>query len=271
MNRLVVAGLFGLAVAGCALDRSKSSRSSGPIPTVEMTPPIPSIHEAINRENPTLDPSSVRAGHPSQVVAGSRPRRGEKPALAASDPEVVTTTPDSVEPKTAAEKVPEEGQAAAAGGDELAPAIEADQPAPAPVTERPVTGTPEVAPASQTPKDEPADNRVPIVLPRDGPRDNPATAPSGVVPEGPAPAPSPGPAATTAPKIDPAAVRDPLLGPEPDLMPRMDEIPVVKPAKAAPAVPAVIPADPAPEIPTTLPANIPGDPTRVEPAPEASN
>src|SRR5205807_3312697 len=52
MNRRVVAGLPGLALAlaGCAQDRAVVTRTSPAVPTVEMTAPLPSIHEARSEE-----------------------------------------------------------------------------------------------------------------------------------------------------------------------------------------------------------------------------
>ena len=61
MNRHLVAGMLGLVLAGCTLDRSSGKRPNLNMPAVEMTPPLPSIHEAINQENPDADRESLRA------------------------------------------------------------------------------------------------------------------------------------------------------------------------------------------------------------------
>lgn len=60
MNRHVVAGLLGLALAGCAQNRS-AIQSRGPSAGPVGLTSFPSIHETINRENPKFDPRSLRA------------------------------------------------------------------------------------------------------------------------------------------------------------------------------------------------------------------
>ena len=230
MNRLVVAGLFGLAVAGCAIDRNGASRSRGPIPTVEMTPPIPSIHEAINRENPGVDPNSVRVGHPAEVAERTSPRSVAKSAAGAvPDPgELAVNSPAEPNEPKAAEASAESGTVA-----ELAPAVEAAQeptPAPAAEPEAPKSpgGDPMTAPVVDEPKAA-TDTRVPIILPSQGSTGapgTPGTEPTGTIPRAPVPAAEPGPAAApvAAPSKDPAADRDPLLAPGSIMLQRQVEI-----------------------------------------------
>ncbi len=82
MNRHVVAGMLGLALAGCAQDRSVASRPPSTVGPVELTPPMASIHETINQENSKVDTDSVRAGHPlAASPEAARPTR-----IAAVDP-----------------------------------------------------------------------------------------------------------------------------------------------------------------------------------------
>ncbi len=73
MNRHIVAGLIGLAVAGCAQNQAGGPRSRGVIGPVGMVPPMSSINEAINRENPSIDPDTMRSGHPPELVRTQPP------------------------------------------------------------------------------------------------------------------------------------------------------------------------------------------------------
>src|SRR5262245_58822864 len=62
MKRHLVAGVLGLALAGCAQSRSalpnRGAPSLGPVGLTTF----PSIHESINRENPRVDPIALREG-----------------------------------------------------------------------------------------------------------------------------------------------------------------------------------------------------------------
>ena len=276
MNRQVVAGLLGLAVAGCALDRSGTSRSSGPVPMVELTPPMPSIHEAINRDNPRIDPSSVRVGHPAELAAVPKPRRSKPPAPARSVAN--REVKDSAESVSVAlgtgSANPTEGEPAAAAGSETSgPESATDSSAgatpldpgasPAAVTDLPATveaGSPEL-PKSEPARsaDVPSEGRIPIILPRE-------TAAVPLNPEPPVERPiSAAPPSTPS---DPGIVRDPLLGSDPDIMPKFDVLPVSRPLKTEPSVPAS--TTPAPEIPSTLPAELPGRPAQAPVEPQAA-
>jgi len=99
MNRHVVAGMLGLALAGCSLDpRSRSTLSA-----VELTPPLSTIHETINQENAQVDTDMVRAGHPIAARDQAPPARRApvEPVQARSSPAVADAAP--------AEKSPAEG------------------------------------------------------------------------------------------------------------------------------------------------------------------
>ena len=273
MNRQIVAGLLGLTVAGCAFDRSPGSRSRGPVPTVEMTPPMPSIHEAINRDNPRVDPSSVRVGHPAEIPA--RPQLALKtrpaPAPVPTEAEVAASNASgsaargpiaetAIRPVPASELAPisdPEDPAAptvpATSGDPLPPSHSSETQSPAPPVEN-------AAPAPV----EPSDGRVPIILPREN-SEVPRTTleNSGTLPAVAAPAPTS--------VSDPDKVRDPLLGSDPDIMPKIELPTTPNPVKSKqpaavpdPVEPAPAPS-PAPEIPTTLPAVVNGAPAPMEP------
>jgi len=294
MNRRVVAGLLGLAVAGCAQDRSLSSRPRTPVPTVGLTPPMDSIHAAINRDNPKIDPGSTRAGH--------SPDPADRPAPPAADS--LVTGPDPSAPPPAAK--PAEGDSPTAAGSAeggSAPAAAgamAGRPAPfvrRPGTPRPQVGeTPRVAASSlndnpspgpaATPAEPAAPNAprvaaAPEAAPQplsDAVKPSPAAepAPAAVptategrvpiaVPGAGAPAPAAGPG--------PEAGRDPLLGPNPDVMPDMSAIPAARPPKSTTPAPAGAPAASgltAPEaapLPAAEPAKAEGAPAGAQPAP----
>lgn len=82
MNRHVVAGLLGLALAGCAQNRS-AIQSRGPSAGPVGLTSFPSIHETINRENPKFDPRSLRASAathgPENGSPAPAPARGSMP------------------------------------------------------------------------------------------------------------------------------------------------------------------------------------------------
>ena len=263
MNRQVVAGLLGLAVAGCALDRSGTSRSSGPIPTVELTPPMPSIHEAINRDNPRIDPSSVRVGHPAELaaVAKRRPSKLTAPARPTANLEVKDSA-ETVALGTGS-ATPTEGEPTATA-DSSASGVFVDPTAsPTAVTDLPATiegGSPESRTAPQPGSgDVPSEGRIPIILPRE-------TAEVPLNPE--PPGERPVSAAPPSTPNDPAIVRDPLLGFDPDIMPKLDVLPVTRPLDTEKPEPAT--SGPAPEIPATLPAEVPGRPALAPAEPQAA-
>src|SRR5262245_45413436 len=60
MNRRLLVGMFGLLLGGCIQTQSSVPVSQrGPrVPPVGLTP-MPNIYEAINRENPRIDPRSL--------------------------------------------------------------------------------------------------------------------------------------------------------------------------------------------------------------------
>lgn len=88
MIRHVVAGLLGLALAGCAQNRS-AMQSRGPSGGPVGLTSFPSIHETINRENPKFDPRSLRASAathgPGSDSVGSTPAAAMTGAPSPSD------------------------------------------------------------------------------------------------------------------------------------------------------------------------------------------
>ncbi|GAC1472470.1 MAG: hypothetical protein NVSMB9_19720 [Isosphaeraceae bacterium] len=264
MNRLLNAGILGLTLAGCAQDRSLLSQSRAPHSGVELTPPLPSIHEAINKENPRIDPSSLRAGHPVEYV--ERPRRA-RGSLAST-----------IEPGNLAESGKSEGR----------PAPFADRNSAEPRPQANTSGTPPIHLEIQGEKGPQGEASAPDVAATEAA--GPSSLPPLVegrkkieVPTEPAPGHSapvlwnsrtPSPAESTArpetgqdntrdplhggestarPETRQENIRDPLLGADPDILPSTDLVP----AGRKPKTPVT---ENSPQIPNALPS------TRTEPA-----
>ncbi|MFO0908475.1 MAG: peptidyl-prolyl cis-trans isomerase [Isosphaeraceae bacterium] len=326
MNRHVVAGMIGLALAGCSLERSGAKRANPNLPTVEMTPPLPSIHEAINQENPEVDPTSLpavvsRAPAPRQVAGApdgtTAPVGDEAPpedeataaprvaAVAAPEGEAsgpqsevegrpapflrqrpVSPRPRASDAVASSEPTPNGDPSAAPGSTEVAglpPAAEAPaetEPADpsteaVPIRRRvPLTGeavaSEETSPVT-APTDAPVIDAVPSLDPQTTPApvasaETPAAAPAADVATAPPAAPASAPAATASrTPID----RDPLLGPNPALMPQIN-----LPAEAAGATTteATPPAGASAPVtaPTTVAESTPAPVATSEPAPAAA-
>ena len=274
MNRRVVAGLLGLALAlaGCSLERSVVSRSQPTLPAVELDGALPSIHEEINKENLRVVPGSLRAGHPVEpapdrpggevVAAPTLPEQEQRPeatatATAETSPRpapFAAQTPNAARPQTQAKvaTIAPTGPATPSIASADAPEPEAKAPSvvdagavpsglvvdamPEPVALEPVN-----IPAELKPKVQPADDPpAPSALPDEPPPPETATPtppsvqnpdgrvkidlraePSSGPPTEAAPALAPAPSASDSPRLPeaPKGERDPLLGPNPDVMP----------------------------------------------------
>ena len=214
MNRQVVAGILGLALAGCAQDRSALKNENSKLGAVEMTPPMPSIHEAIN-----LDTESLEAA----------------PEIAENTP---VAAPVELQPET---------PVSAAVVTEAAPAViglEVERLAPTDTAQPSALSVDPPATIAAAPSEVPATVRVETAHePEVG--SNPAALPAvspaavAVVAQD---------AATPNPPSEPMMPqRDPLLGANPDIMP-MIALPAEDSsgAKAPPTVPASIEEPPAP-------------------------
>lgn len=278
MNRQVVAGILGLALAGCAQDRVNVSRSRATLPTVALKS-MPTIHESINGENPSIDPRTVGVGRPitvrdlkspprmlaavepprasSQDVAGMK--SGRIPIAVGSRSEVPGTPPAAAAeaaavlanrlgmPQTADTSMIGTPPVSASRSSELNAEMLTDPILPDAGSPADIAQTQAHDPAAPTPSDV-LSQVEPVVLPE--PR---AATPEGVSTAATAPAETlaSAPAPQAEKPATKAAYRDPLLGPDPDLMPSLDQLmPVEKPstpvAKQEPA------RSPAPEIPVSL-------------------
>src|SRR4051812_11491251 len=123
MNRHLVAGMLGLALAGCAQSRSAMPNQGATSPGPVGLTTFPSIHDSINRENPQVDPVALRAGVVTNAdrggtttvcvdnragVATARPgpapARGlSAPAIAAAQPPAPPFQPGSPDPRANAD------------------------------------------------------------------------------------------------------------------------------------------------------------------------
>ena len=233
MNRHVVAGVLGLVLASCAGDRSALPGAGQVIPPVSLTP-LPSIHEAINRENPRVDLRTLPAGMALQYAKPSLPQMADasnaKPTVPAPPPASSSPSPRPLAP---------EAMAAAAPGRQ-------DEAASTPATDR----APE-PPHDATPKPAPAiGNPAPPSL---------ASAP-GTTPV-PGPDPSSQPPAALAPATEPVQVAAPASDGVPAMLPPPATVPAQGPTTESVAKH---------EVPTRGSEPAPADPTTTTPAPAAS-
>ncbi len=272
MNRHVVAGMLGLVLAGCAGDRSALPRAGQVIPPVSLTP-LPPIHEAINQENPRVDPRTLPAGMVPQYAKPSLPQMADasnvKPTVPASPPASSSPSPRPLAPEAMAAAAPprpdETASTSAADraaepphdatpnpaptpGDQASPTL-ASSPGTTPVPGPDLSSQP---PAALAPASEPMQvaapaSGVPAMLPP------PATAPaqgptteSVAKHEVPPRGTEPPPADPTTPTPTPAPVTttDPSLGALPDAIPTPGLPPSTASAEPAPAHAPAPPQDP---------------------------
>ncbi|WP_261340752.1 peptidylprolyl isomerase [Singulisphaera sp. GP187] len=277
MNRHVVAGLLGLALAGCAQNRSAipgRGPSAGPVGLTSF----PSIHETINRENPKFDPRSLRAsaathGPENGMIPGrgSDPRRPDSVAVAPAIDSPAARLPSTKLQLEAVESPNSLSANAASGANppDLDAAHRHDLPA-----EPTAASPPGPAPEALLP---PAVDGGPDLL-------STAVPPSGAVPEAASPsAPSElAPPEVAAPSL-PAPVEG--TGPAEAPAPQSPETPAASapvPENAPPGTPSepsgsplpldsvppiAVPADP--PAPAAAPAPAPADPATIPPASEA--
>jgi peptidyl-prolyl cis-trans isomerase SurA len=263
MSRFIVAGILGLALAGCAQTRTNVEPNAPPPVPVALTP-VPSIYESINRGTGTRsvqrtalkdtsdarwagqaggpltrDPSATRA-----MASVTKPNRDSKPrvlatpggadpiasaeALAESRAQAGSEPPRPIEPPPNASGVqapvggvgrpaPSEGEAEAVAGP--APV---ESPAPESATS-PIISANGLQPVSELPAEDVGR------VSHDPAPAQPATEDVGRV------SPDPAPAQPAMPADPPAA--DPLLGPNPVLMPT-PSMPAEEAKLAEPAAPA---------------------------------
>jgi len=270
MKRLFVASLMSLAIAGCAQSRSALSKGDSALPgpaapgPVAVTP-IPSIYDTVNpgmggpalartaMANPNDPRWSGRASAPGTAApAASRPANpasGASPAPAQSlDPSSAAPAELSLQPARSGQPVAGAAPAAAS------PAVPAG-------TELPAAAMPGVAPApadpvrttsaGPAPSDAgamPADSRAAATRPPAGSPAGadviPSASPSSLTSVAEPALPPPVTPAAAPPNPGPRHDRDPLLGPDPDLLPPMPDLPAVKSsgrsaASSGPDLPAV--------------------------------
>lgn len=256
MKLKLVAALLGLAIGGCAQSRS-ARLPEGPGAQPIGVDPVPSIHETINRgTNPAVaratlpdpaDPKWSGDSQPEQPLAtGLAPRVAttEPPANFQAQPEP-TAAPPTHQPPSAPPTLEPEIVAApgTALGDPVARPSTAAQfgevsgPAETPGLEPEIAPTPRTALGDPTMSPSPDVNDLDDALPPIMEADDASLPPVSEVdaplestaPTAPAPRPTPAPAATLMEE------EDPLLGPNPELMPAMDDLVSSREAAAAKA------------------------------------
>src|SRR5262245_10513259 len=132
MKRQIVAGVMGLALAGCAhsrMDGPKSAGAANPVGPVGMSP-VPSLHDTINRGtgNPALAQSALGAPRDPRW-SGNAPSpdapRSEAPGGAASSPAAQPPQTAAIDPTATVTPVPipaaQPPQAAATDGGAIRP------------------------------------------------------------------------------------------------------------------------------------------------------
>lgn len=210
MKLKLVAALLGLAIGGCAQSRSAKLPEGTPI----GMEPVPSIHDTINRgANPAVAHATLPDPANPNWSGGSSP---EQPPATGLAPRVATTQPP------AGYQARPEPAAAPATLPDLEPEIAT---APPPAATRPPLGDSALSPSSTAVFGDArhdADELPPINEAEADDAMLPPIAETHAAPEPdaqPAPAPRPRPASLPM-EMD----EDPLLGPNPDLMPAMDDL-----------------------------------------------
>jgi peptidyl-prolyl cis-trans isomerase SurA len=261
MKRLFVLSLLSLALAGCAQSKGALSRGASYPPSPVAITPVPSIHDTINEgmggkviaQTAMNNPDDPHWSGRTQVASVARPVPPGPPsatqgraAMAAASPDAIGTR--SVDTTAPASTGPALGVAPAVAAAGAAPAVLAplaepysNAAAPSPVMAGPAPALPIQSRALGDQPSAPADAAAA------GPQLAGSVEPSGesiAVPSGPqTPALSPitpvavavapglpaspatATAAALAPNIAaPTRAADPLLGPDPDLMPLMPEL-----------------------------------------------
>ena len=292
MKRHVVAGLLGLAIAGCAQDGILQKRLSQLTAPVGLTPPMDSIHQQIKKETAQLDVGRTQADPPrgtngaTSLQAASATAR---PDSSASSMESSTRTETPASDRPLIQIAPEPQKTASVPSQPAPPASDASA---APMAALPAVaalpapvdmGAPATNPADTTaqPKPDadqtasPATTTAPSTKPADTssqpmPVADPATSPAATTPPASAGAstarsekPLPALPADDEPALD-AKPRgpDPLLGPNPDVMPEFNTLQKPPPKEIAPAIETNAPALKPTTIPNESSAGMPTSTTR---------
>lgn len=244
MKLKLAAALLGLAIGGCAHSRSVKLHE-GPGSQPIGVDPVPSIHDSINRGT---NPAVARATLPDPANPNwSGDSRPDRPPATGLAPRVATTDPPAnfhARPEPAA-----------------APPV--NPPSQLPRLDPSVAAAPRTAPSDpETRPSSGAQLELPAIAPETTATDAGLgdDLPPIVEPDAPA-EPSVQPTPTPKPAAAPPA-EDPLLGPNPDLMPAMDDLVPTREAAAKAERPAPEPA------PTPTPADEPSLPD-LSPAPDA--
>jgi peptidyl-prolyl cis-trans isomerase SurA len=262
MKRVMLAGMLGLAVSGCAQSRSKMPASQ----PVGMDP-VPSIHDTINRgtgdralqQSALRDPEDPRwSGRPATAgQAAGRPApypaQASGPVASSARTDAKEATPQPLPPLAGV--TPQPAAAPAAGGEgSQSPEMPA-----APPERQPAN--PALPPAESAPADPPAEALPSVEETKSSSAPAAAAPASPAAPESAASVAPPGPPTGASPHAA-APAGDPLLGPNPDLMPAMDGLDGATGRKAsAPGSAAKSESGPAPgELPLEAPPQPPVDP-----------
>jgi parvulin-like peptidyl-prolyl isomerase len=292
MKRLLVVSMLSLALAGCAQSKGALSRGASYPPSPVAIAPVPSIYDTINQgtggkalaQTAINNPEDPQWAGRTQVSQAARPVSPGSPGSAmtpvpasAAGPAAASATAVAAGPMqspgqvvggmpapaapaalTALPGIPNQTSPSMASAEPLPTPTAAGMPAPAAVADPRTVAS---GPMLNDPASIPASSSSPDM-------NSTAALPAEVAVSSPA---SPMPATPRPAAAAPRRNADPLLGPEPDLMPAMPDLPPVKttakqspppagPPALAPPAQAPVPAD------GPLPGPAPAEPPASEPA-----
>ena len=256
MKRLLVVSMLSLAMAGCAQSKGALSRGASYPPSPVALTPVPSVYDTVNQgmggkalaatTMPNPDdphwagrapvPATLEPGSPGQPpsAGGPNPTLAANAGAASAAPAVASGPPQSPVEPAGASSAPAAPAALAA-----MPPIENQVPTPlaAPPTMPAPAATPTPGPSMTglAPASDPRTvssgpiasdpGSIPLGASSAGPKSS-AALPTDVVVSPPASSMPATLAGAPGPKIPvPPRTADPLLGPNPDLMPAMPELP----------------------------------------------
>ncbi len=227
MKQHVVSGMLCLAMAGCAQSRSALTKEDSKANPVAIAP-VPSVYDTVNHGMGGKALSQTAMANPDDPRWSGQAQVAMVPKPAAAGPEGTPREANSSAPAPApapsarvATAGPSPGPSA---GVATNPSIAAVSNLP-PVTEMPPSG----GPAGPSGTEGATAARYATA---GGPASGPVPAASAAATSSASPIPL---EASNAKPPSPKRERDPLLGPDPDLMPRMDDIPALEPSASAAA------------------------------------
>lgn len=242
MKLSVVAGVLGLALAGCAQSRSGMPEVARSAPPVGLAP-VPPIHEIINKSELAGEPRAGRLEYLAEDKASSgSPPRPAGPPEGRPAP-FVAQVPGAPRPRMASPETEPAGEPTRPPIAQEAPVVESSNAEP--TAELPPPVEPSIPAPDMTPDPTPGPEAPGPVEPAP-PASAPDAASSTILPGSP---PDAAPDANPPVELPPPPAVEPIDAPEPTPAPppAADPVPVPVPAPA-PELPAELPDLPQPEV-----------------------